>query len=299
MFKSDTTRKVLDVGVGYAAAVVARRDRDRARSLDAASTAAARCNSNLKAEAIAGTPYMAPAAIKGEATRPASKNVSFPTCTVAGTTVDNGTARRCFAQYMRIHALERRGSRRADGPLREAGTPASSSRRAAADNHDFARSTRVEAAGPNGSRNLGSGAALTSALNLAYTAQQISLFSIIVAFALLLSGIGFVILALGGALRRVTVAATETEKAQLQACSDHLSRRSTTEQQEGAALGPRLTSVGAPRAAGRASRAGRAGRARRSPPSRRFRASSARGSVSGTSRPSRISSSSTPPSRPP
>ena len=42
--------------------------------------------------------------------------------------------------------------------------------------------------------------ALTTALNLSYTAQQIALFGLVVGIALLLSGIGFLVLALGGAL---------------------------------------------------------------------------------------------------
>jgi hypothetical protein len=42
---------------------------------------------------------------------------------------------------------------------------------------------------------------LTTALNTSYMASQISLFGIVVGVALLLSGIGFGILAVGGALR--------------------------------------------------------------------------------------------------
>ena len=43
--------------------------------------------------------------------------------------------------------------------------------------------------------------ALTTALNTAYMAEQISIFGIVVGVALLLSGFGFAILAIGGALR--------------------------------------------------------------------------------------------------
>jgi hypothetical protein len=45
--------------------------------------------------------------------------------------------------------------------------------------------------------------ALTTALNTAYMAERIALFGIVVGVALLLSGIGFLVLALGGAVRRV------------------------------------------------------------------------------------------------
>ena len=44
--------------------------------------------------------------------------------------------------------------------------------------------------------------ALSSALNMSYMAEQMALFGIVVGIALLLSGIGFIVLALGGALRR-------------------------------------------------------------------------------------------------
>jgi hypothetical protein len=43
--------------------------------------------------------------------------------------------------------------------------------------------------------------ALTTALNTSYMAQQLSLFGIVTGVALLLAGIGFAVLAIGGALR--------------------------------------------------------------------------------------------------
>jgi hypothetical protein len=43
--------------------------------------------------------------------------------------------------------------------------------------------------------------ALSTALNTSYMASQVGLFGIVVGIALLLSGLGFAILAIGGALR--------------------------------------------------------------------------------------------------
>ena len=43
--------------------------------------------------------------------------------------------------------------------------------------------------------------ALSTGLNTSYMASQVSLFGIVVGIALLLSGLGFAILAIGGALR--------------------------------------------------------------------------------------------------
>ena len=54
----------------------------------------------------------------------------------------------------------------------------------------------------NGARNIWvTETALTTALNTTYMADRLSLFSLVVGFALLLAGIGFGVLALSGALR--------------------------------------------------------------------------------------------------
>jgi hypothetical protein len=53
--------------------------------------------------------------------------------------------------------------------------------------------------------------ALSTALNMSYMAEQLSVFGIVVGVALLLSGIGFIVLALGGALRRGDATATTTK----------------------------------------------------------------------------------------
>ena len=54
----------------------------------------------------------------------------------------------------------------------------------------------------NGARNVWvTETALTTALNTSYMADQLGLFGIVTGFALLLSGIGFAVLAAGGTLR--------------------------------------------------------------------------------------------------
>ena len=60
----------------------------------------------------------------------------------------------------------------------------------------------------NGARNLWvTETALTTALNTSYMAEQLALFGVVVGVALLLSGIGFAILAIGGALRNPSTGA--------------------------------------------------------------------------------------------
>ncbi len=150
--------------------------------------------SNLKQEAIVGTPDMTPKGIAAEAKQanlPAS--VVLPTCTVANQAVTNGTRARCFAQYMRIHALEATGGQ----------TYAQMGRYATADGkgtNDQAAALKDSNGQPvsNPARNIWvTETALTTALNTAYMAEQLALFGIVVGVALLLSGVGFIVLALG------------------------------------------------------------------------------------------------------
>ena len=51
--------------------------------------------------------------------------------------------------------------------------------------------------------------ALTTALNMAYMGERLAVFGIVMGFALLLTGIGFLVLTLGGALRRAAAEAGE------------------------------------------------------------------------------------------
>ncbi|HEY6030421.1 MAG TPA: hypothetical protein VIU44_07660 [Gaiellaceae bacterium] len=155
--------------------------------------------SNLKQEQIVGTPDMTPAAIKSEAQKAGLKDVDLPSCTVAGKPITDGSRARCFASYMRIHALE------ASGGLPYAQLP----RYATADGkgtNDAAQATKANGRPvDNPVRNVWiTETALSTALNVSYMAEQLALFSLVVGIALLLTGIGFLVLALGGALRRPT-----------------------------------------------------------------------------------------------
>lgn len=152
---------------------------------------------SLKLEQIVGTPDMTPSAIAAEAKKaglPAS--IKLPTVDVAGKPINSGARARAFASYMRIHALEATG-----------GVPYSQMPRyATADGkgtNDPA--TALLANGrpvDNAARNVWvTETALSTALNTSYMAEQLSLFGLVVGIALLLSGIGFAILAVGGALR--------------------------------------------------------------------------------------------------
>ena len=152
---------------------------------------------SLKLEQITGSPDMTPSAIAAEAKKaglPAS--ISLPTTDVAGKPIDTGDRARAFASYMRIHTLEATG-----------GVPYSQMPRfATADGkgtNDAAAALQANGRPvDNAARNIWvTETALTTALNTSYMASQLALFGIVVGVALLLSGIGFGILAIGGALR--------------------------------------------------------------------------------------------------
>ncbi len=67
---------------------------------------------------------------------------------------------------------------------------------------------------PNQARNTWvTATALTTALNVSFMAEQLALFGIVVGIALLLAGIGFIVLAFGGALRRSPATHTATAAA--------------------------------------------------------------------------------------
>ena len=63
----------------------------------------------LSAEHIVGSPDMSPEGIAPAIDEAGLEGVTIPDCDVAGEAIDNGDEARCFAQYMRIHALESSG----------------------------------------------------------------------------------------------------------------------------------------------------------------------------------------------
>ena len=163
---------------------------------------------SIKQEQIVGTPDMTPAAIATEAKQAKLPDtIALPTCDVAGKDVVNGATARCFAQYMRIHTFEARGGYTYSQMGRyqaKPDAPASAlAKGGGTDDQKFAVvdvTTKQPVA--NGARNIWvTETALTTALNTSYLAENLSLFGVVVGVALLLSGIGFTILSLFGALR--------------------------------------------------------------------------------------------------
>src|SRR5919106_2580781 len=64
---------------------------------------------SIERENIVGTPDMTPSAIKAEEKEAGLTDVELPSCDVANQPIDDGDSARCFASYMRVHALEATG----------------------------------------------------------------------------------------------------------------------------------------------------------------------------------------------
>lgn len=151
---------------------------------------------SLKAEKIGAeaTKGMNPTQIAEDAKAAGlPESIALPTCDVDGQTIDTSSEARCFAEYMRIHALESTGGLTYSELGRyqaKDGSPAGT------DEFSEAATDENGKPIPNGARNTWvTATALTTALNVSFMADNLALFGIVVGIALLLSGIGFVILA--------------------------------------------------------------------------------------------------------
>jgi hypothetical protein len=203
-------RKVLEIGGIVAAAILVAFG---VASIVMGMSGRGTVRDSLKLEQIVGSSDMTPTLIKDEAKQaglPAT--LKMPTMDIAGKPIDTGARARAFASYMRIHTLESTGNLTYSQMGRytaKPGTPAKFT-----DGHGATNDSKYAQLDPktqrpidNGLRNLWvTETALTTALNTSYMAEQISLFGIVVGVALLLAGIGFAILAIGGALRNPATA---------------------------------------------------------------------------------------------
>jgi hypothetical protein len=209
--KSDLWRKILEWG-GFAAGAVL--VTFGVVAIVMGFTGRSTVSDSLKQEKIVGTSDMTPAAIKDEATK-AGLNVNsidMPTVAVAGQAINSGPRARAFASYMRIHALEATGGYTYAQMGRFQAKPDTPKAQLAVgggtDNPQWAVMNVVtKQPVANGIRDLWvTETALTTALNTSYMADRLGLFGIVVGFALLLSGIGFIILAFSVLHRRLALA---------------------------------------------------------------------------------------------
>ncbi len=164
-------------------------------------------SNSLKDQKIVGTADMTPAGITAAVKEAHLTNVKIPSCSVANLPINSGSRARCFAEYMQVHALEATGGYLYSQMgiwVAKPGTPKAQLMPGGGTDVPTAAQVDPTTKQPvsNGARNVWvTETALTTALNSSYMASQLALFGIVVGVALLLSGFGFSILAIGGALR--------------------------------------------------------------------------------------------------
>jgi hypothetical protein len=147
----------------------------------------------LAQENIVGSPDMDPEVVE------INSGTETPDCTVADEEVDTGDEAKCFADYMRVHTLESTdGQTYAEMPrfLDENGEPTEEEGEAATD---------PESGEPlsNPERELWvTETALATALNTSFFAEQVATFGVVVGVAMVLIGIGFLVLTWFGLIRR-------------------------------------------------------------------------------------------------
>jgi len=173
---------------------------------------------SLKQEQITkdATDGMTPTKIAAEAKAAGlSSSISLPTCSVEGKDINTSSDARCFAEYMRIHALEQSGGYTYSQLGRyeaKDGNPKGTNDAAAA---QIDPKTTLPVSNPSRDTWV-TETALSTALYVSFMADNLALFGVVVGVALLLSGVGFMILAIlalgGGSQER-----TEETKSQAEA----------------------------------------------------------------------------------
>jgi hypothetical protein len=191
---------VVLVAFGIASIVVGFNGRDEVRS-------------SLSREYIVGTPDMTPSGIRAEARKGGLDvaKLDIPSMSVAGREIDTGDEAKAFAGYMRIHTFEATGGytyaqmgrfqAKPDTPQKFLATGGGT------DDPAYAVvDPKTERPVSNPARNIWvTETALTTALSTSFFAERVAVFSIVMGFALLLTGIGFLVLTLGGALGKVEI----------------------------------------------------------------------------------------------
>jgi hypothetical protein len=152
-------------------------------------------------ERIVGTPDMTPEATKTAVQDAGLSDVNIPDCSVAGEEIDTGSEAKCFASYMRIHALESTGgkvySEMPRAVFKSSGKPVPEDQASAA----LEDGTAID----NPERQVWvTETALATAMNTSYFAERVSVFSIAMGVAMILIGIGLLILTLGALRPQLT-----------------------------------------------------------------------------------------------
>jgi hypothetical protein len=125
--------------------------------------------------------------------------VGTPDSSIPGQKVDTGSEAKAFASVMRKHALEATEGQ----TYAEMGRFLDAQGNQTSDEAKAAKDPETGQPVPNRARDIWvTETALATALNVAFFAERVAFFSIAMGAMLLLTGIGFLVLTIGGALRR-------------------------------------------------------------------------------------------------
>jgi hypothetical protein len=169
--------------------------------------------SSIAREHIVGTPDMTPAGITAEAKKAGLdiSSLDIPSASVAGKAIDTGSEARTFAGYMRIHTLEATGGYTYAQMGRYQAKPGTPAKFLAVgggtdDPAHAVIDPKSKQPVSNAQRDIWvTETGLTTALNTSYFAERVALWSVVMGAALLLTGVGFLVLTLGGALGTMRV----------------------------------------------------------------------------------------------
>jgi hypothetical protein len=125
--------------------------------------------------------------------------VGTPDSSIPNQKVDTGSEAKAFASVMRKHTLEITGGQ----TYAEMGRFLDAKGNPTSDESKAAKDPKTGQPVENGLRNIWvTETALTTALNVSFFAERVAFFSIAMGAMLLLTGIGFLVLTLGGAIQR-------------------------------------------------------------------------------------------------
>ena len=149
----------------------------------------------ISREQIVGTPDMNPDEIQASIAESGVEIDDVPTCDVADEPITTGDEARCFAEYMRVHALEGTGGK----TFAEMGRFLDEEGNEAFSEEDAAKDPKTGAPVSNPARELWvTQRALATGLELAFVGEQVSLFAIATGGLFVVVGIGLLVMLLVG-----------------------------------------------------------------------------------------------------
>lgn len=149
----------------------------------------------ISREQIVGSPDMSPEVIKQAIAESGVKIDNVPTCDVADEPITTGDEARCFAQYMRVHALEGTGGK----TFAQMGRFLDADGNDAFTEEDAAKDPKTGRPVSNPARELWvTQRALATGLELAFVGERVSLFSIATGSLFIVIGIGLLVMLLVG-----------------------------------------------------------------------------------------------------